>query len=78
MLFSFPPSFFGRGFCSVYQLAAAAHRRNEDVLRRHVCWLTKTMTKKVRATPHSSPPLGLLAVPLGVGLGALVDDNLLF
>jgi hypothetical protein len=29
-----------------------------------VCWLTKTMTKKWRATAQSSPPLGLLAVPL--------------
>ena len=31
-----------------------------------MCWLTKkTMTKKMTATPHSSPPLGLQAVPVG-------------
>jgi hypothetical protein len=29
----------------------------------------KNHDKKVRATPHSSPPLGLLAVPLRRGFG---------
>jgi hypothetical protein len=41
-------------------------------------WLTKTMTKKVREAPHSSPPLGLLAVPRGVGLVLFGEKDFIF
>jgi hypothetical protein len=43
-----------------------------------VRWLTKTMTKKWRATAQSSPPLGLLAVPLRRGFGMLSGKMILF
>jgi hypothetical protein len=48
------------------------------LLKKYKCcrvWATKTMTKKWRATTQSSPPLGLLAVPCGVGLGAFGEED---
>jgi hypothetical protein len=65
MLFSFPPSFLAWVFvradgCSSFIFFLSLKKINVLL----VCWLTKTMTKKWRATAQSSPPLGLLAVPL--------------
>jgi hypothetical protein len=80
MLFSFPPSFFWHGFLFVRWVQLLyffflSFKKNKIV---HVRWLTKNMTKKWRATPHSSPPLGLLAVPRGVGWGTFGEDYFIF
>ena len=80
MLFSFPPSFFGVGFCLCVGLQLlyffSCLLKKIQVLQ--VCWLTKTMIKKWRATAQSSPPLGLLAVPRGMGLGTFGKEDFIF
>jgi hypothetical protein len=43
-----------------------------------VCGLTKTMTKKVRATAQSSTAFGAAAVPRGVGLGCFGEKDFYF
>jgi len=50
-------SFFGAGFCSVCGLQLfyffSVFSKKINVLQ--VCWLTKTMTKKLTATPNTAP-----------------------
>ena len=73
MLFSFPPLFlawvFVRGVGCSSCIFFLVFQKNKCAA---VCGLTKTMTKKGRATPHSSPPLGLQAVPVRWASSALL------
>jgi hypothetical protein len=69
MLFSFPQLFLAWVFVCALAAALVFFFLSFKKIQVLSCVGYKNHDKKVRATPHSSPPLGLLAVPLRRGFG---------